>query len=105
MLELPFLATHYMVERHHEALFWSFVVAWSDRDHSGTVSYAEREALLSEIGYMHNYSTETPIHIVLMPKRGLEPCGSSIKECRLNASIHYSVRFHIESGWIPLHLA
>ncbi|GAA5842285.1 hypothetical protein JCM9279_005333 [Rhodotorula babjevae] len=46
-----FFLTHYTIEKHREALLWSFLVARSDPDRSSTYSQAERRALLSALGY------------------------------------------------------
>ncbi|GAA5862843.1 hypothetical protein JCM8547_006567 [Rhodosporidiobolus lusitaniae] len=45
-----FLFTMYTIEKHREALLWSFLVARSDPDRSGTYSPSERQSLLSSLG-------------------------------------------------------
>ncbi|KAM0755806.1 hypothetical protein T439DRAFT_308229 [Meredithblackwellia eburnea MCA 4105] len=45
-----FLATHYIVERHREALLWSFFVARADRDGDGLLTVPERRRLLADLG-------------------------------------------------------
>ncbi|GAA6035380.1 hypothetical protein JCM8097_008846 [Rhodosporidiobolus ruineniae] len=50
-VQTMFLLTHYTIEKHREALLWSFLVARSDADRSGTYSPSERLALLSSLGY------------------------------------------------------
>jgi hypothetical protein len=47
---LPLLATLYNIERHREALLWSFFMARSDTDGSGTYSLAERAEMLATLG-------------------------------------------------------
>ncbi|GAA5862804.1 hypothetical protein JCM8547_006550 [Rhodosporidiobolus lusitaniae] len=42
-----FLATHYILEKHREALLWSFCFARSDQNGDGLFSLSERKALLS----------------------------------------------------------
>lgn len=69
-LSLSFLATHFMVERHREALLWSFLVARSDRDGSGTYSSLERRNLLEEIG-ADKESLALDIVTVMQPVRQL----------------------------------
>ncbi|GAA5909159.1 hypothetical protein JCM8208_003392 [Rhodotorula glutinis] len=49
--QLPFLATHYTIEAHREALLHAFLVARSDRDLDGELSLDERRRLLSELGF------------------------------------------------------
>lgn len=46
-----FLATHFIIERHREALLWSFFVARADRDLDGSLSPSERQQLLQDLGY------------------------------------------------------
>ncbi|KZP18337.1 hypothetical protein FIBSPDRAFT_594037 [Athelia psychrophila] len=46
---LAFLATHFVVERHREALLWSFLIARADSDASRAYSPAERRAVLAEL--------------------------------------------------------
>lgn len=49
--QLPFLATHFVIERHREALLWSFFVARCDQDHDGTLTLGERQRMLVELGF------------------------------------------------------
>ncbi|KIM72381.1 hypothetical protein PILCRDRAFT_741928 [Piloderma croceum F 1598] len=67
-LGLAFFASSYVIERHREALLWSFLVARSDRDSSGTYSTAERRTLLTEIGFIDTQS-DGPILVVPEPIR------------------------------------
>lgn len=46
-----FLFAHYIIERHREALLWSFFVARADRDRDGSLSWAERRHVLNELGF------------------------------------------------------
>jgi hypothetical protein len=55
-LGLAFFASNYIIERHREALLWSFLAARSDRDGSGTYSTTERRTLLAEIGFTYEQS-------------------------------------------------
>lgn len=45
-VDLPFLTTHYLIERNREVLLWSLIVATHDLDRSGTFSWTERASLL-----------------------------------------------------------
>lgn len=47
---LPFLAMYYNIEKHREAMLWSFLIARSDVDGSDTLSTAERADMLAAIG-------------------------------------------------------
>jgi hypothetical protein len=69
-LGLAFLATHYVVERHREALLWSFIMARSDRDSSQTLSVSERRELLANIGFTIKQSNDS-LFIVPEPRRRL----------------------------------
>ncbi|TNY17178.1 hypothetical protein DMC30DRAFT_357508 [Rhodotorula diobovata] len=46
-----FLVSHYTIEKHREALLWSFLVARCDTDRSATYVSDERRALLAALGY------------------------------------------------------
>lgn len=48
--DLSFLYSHYLVERHREALLWSFFFARSDIDGDGKYSEKELESLKRELG-------------------------------------------------------
>ncbi|BGP45053.1 hypothetical protein JCM10450v2_000870 [Rhodotorula kratochvilovae] len=64
-----FLLTHYTIEKHREALLWSFFVARSDPDGSGAYSPSERRALLSSLGYDLDAPPDSPILAVPRPAR------------------------------------
>ena len=48
--QASFLATHYIIERHREALLWSYFVGRADTDRDGRLSYDERQRVLRELG-------------------------------------------------------
>ncbi|SCV72845.1 BQ2448_4382 [Microbotryum intermedium] len=50
-MQLWFLLHHYTIEKHREALLWSFFVARSDSNQDGQYSLSERLALLSDLEY------------------------------------------------------
>ncbi|CDU23471.1 uncharacterized protein SPSC_02100 [Sporisorium scitamineum] len=52
-VDLAALHAHYTVERHREALLWSFLVAKHDRDADGVYSNQEAAALLRDLGADH----------------------------------------------------
>lgn len=100
-LGLAFLASHYVVERHREALLWSFFVARSDSDSSQTFSAAERRTLLSAIGYMpstvedpyYPKSTNGTVVVVREPIRQLsDDVDHALMMAGLNPTMatHYS---------------
>ena len=47
---LPLLNLYYIVEKHREALLWSFIVARCDLDSDGSYSPTEREAMFAALG-------------------------------------------------------
>ncbi|GAA5964404.1 hypothetical protein JCM21900_006418 [Sporobolomyces salmonicolor] len=49
--QLAFLATHYIIESHRQALLRSFFVARSDRNLDGELSLGERRQMLEELGF------------------------------------------------------
>ncbi|GAA5889998.1 hypothetical protein JCM5296_003673 [Sporobolomyces johnsonii] len=49
--QLAFLATHYIIESHRQALLHSFFVARSDRNLDGELSLDERRQMLEELGF------------------------------------------------------
>ncbi|GAA5866218.1 hypothetical protein JCM3774_004122 [Rhodotorula dairenensis] len=56
-VQTMFLVTHYVVEKHREALLWSFFLARSDVDGSGTYSLSERRDILTALGHTPGKST------------------------------------------------
>ncbi|GAA6011072.1 hypothetical protein JCM11491_005927 [Sporobolomyces phaffii] len=49
--QLPFLATHYTIESHRQALLLAFIVERTDRDSDGILSPDERRQMLTELGF------------------------------------------------------
>jgi hypothetical protein len=99
-LGLAFFASNYVVERHREALLWSFLIARSDRDGSGTYSAAERRTLLTEIGFTEKQSNGSLL-VVPEPIRQLKnEVGETLTKAGFGAplSTHYSFTSH-ESGY------
>ncbi|BGP36590.1 hypothetical protein JCM10449v2_000491 [Rhodotorula kratochvilovae] len=89
--QLPFLATHYTIEAHREALLHAFFAARSDRDLDGALSLDERTALLVELGFALPRDGAHPTVVqVALPRRagsahllaqlaraGLRPSGAT----------------------------
>ncbi|KAL3428411.1 hypothetical protein PVAG01_01920 [Phlyctema vagabunda] len=44
-----FVAFHYTIERHREALLWSYIVLRSDQDGDGNLDWSERQAMMTEL--------------------------------------------------------
>jgi hypothetical protein len=53
-----FAIFHYTMERHREALLWSYIMLRSDADDDGYLSWDERKKILQELG--QGMSNETP---------------------------------------------
>lgn len=102
---MAFLATNYIVERHREALLWSFIVARSDRDNSQTLSIAERKTLLSEIGFNVDNHTSS-ILVVSQPKREpTEDAAQALSQVGLGSPMATSYTFTShESGYAYVYL-
>ncbi|GAA6062407.1 hypothetical protein JCM10212_006193 [Sporobolomyces blumeae] len=49
--QIPFLATHYTIESHRQALLFAFVIGRSDRNTDGLLDGEERSVLLEELGF------------------------------------------------------
>ncbi|GAA5826985.1 hypothetical protein JCM11251_002195 [Rhodosporidiobolus azoricus] len=65
--QLAFLATHFVIEAHREALLHAFFLARSDRDLDGFLSPAERRTLLTELGFSSDAFSTT------QQKKNLDP--------------------------------
>ncbi|GAA6007653.1 hypothetical protein JCM11491_003913 [Sporobolomyces phaffii] len=64
-----FLSTHFQLEKHREALLWSFIVAKSDLDHDGSLSSSERRAMLDYLKADSVYLEETRSVYAQTPNR------------------------------------
>ncbi|GAC77310.1 hypothetical protein PANT_25c00080 [Moesziomyces antarcticus T-34] len=78
--DFGFLAAHYVLERHREALLWSFVVAKHDRDADGLLSAAEAEAVLKELGIDAHKAYAAPQ--VELPRRGTRSAATVVSNLR-----------------------
>ena len=97
---LAFLASNYVIERHREALLWSFLIARSDHDNSGTYSPTERRTLLAEIGFTDEQGESRLLIVpepIRLPDYGVE---ATLQKSGLDAPLatHYSFTSH-ESGY------
>lgn len=78
--DFGFLAAHYVLERHREALLWSFVVAKHDRDADGVLSAAEAEAVLKDLGIDAHKAYAAPQ--VELPRRGTRSAATVVSNLR-----------------------
>lgn len=99
-LGLAFFTSNYVVERHREALLWSFLVARSDRDSSGEYSTDERRALLEEIGFTSQMSNSTLLVVPEPLRLPIDEIEVMLTKAGLGAPLatHYSFTSH-ESGY------
>ncbi|GAA5896966.1 uncharacterized protein JCM6883_007069 [Sporobolomyces salmoneus] len=52
--QLPFLATHYTIESHRQALLFAFIAGRIDKDADGSLTLDERRRMLNELGFERN---------------------------------------------------
>ncbi|GAK66960.1 uncharacterized protein PAN0_015d5185 [Moesziomyces antarcticus] len=78
--DFGFLAAHYVLERHREALLWSFMVAKHDRDADGVFSAAEAEALLKDLNIDAHRAYAAPQ--VEVPRRGTRSAATVASNLR-----------------------
>ncbi|GAA5902653.1 hypothetical protein JCM5296_000733, partial [Sporobolomyces johnsonii] len=68
-LSTQFLLAHFTIEKHREALLWSYLVARFDEDKDGHHSVDERTALLSHLLTDVDFDNDTLILWAPMPRR------------------------------------
>jgi hypothetical protein len=80
-----FTAFHYTIERHREALLWSYVMLRSDANRDGYLDWSERQTIITELkeGIVNeatpNFRQEVFYHVPrLSAKVGLEPPKSNV---------------------------
>ena len=66
---LAFLATHFVVERHREALLWAFLIARHHLSSSLFYTHKERAAILAELGYAPSTTSTHPTLLAPRPQR------------------------------------
>lgn len=89
-----FLATHYVIERHREALLWSFLVAKMDSSKKGQYSFADRRRLLSTING-NKAKTDSSAITVNRPSRRAQTF-EALKSARI--SLPKSTMYHFTSA-------
>ncbi|GAA6038989.1 hypothetical protein JCM8097_000143 [Rhodosporidiobolus ruineniae] len=65
--QLPFLATHYIIEAHREALLHAFFVGRSDGDGDGVLSLEERRQMLVELGFSLPSTSGEEVRNIVVP--------------------------------------
>lgn len=91
-----FLFTHYVVEKHREALLWSWVVARGDGDHDGVLSGAERAAMLQEVGFKPG---EQVIQVQAAERDSLSKLGDTLAKGGLDEMRETNVVFSSADGY------
>ncbi|GAA5947082.1 hypothetical protein JCM3765_002145 [Sporobolomyces pararoseus] len=94
--QLAFLATHFTIESHRQALLLAFIVGRIDRDTDGSLSIVERRQMLSELGFKQddegNWGGESVVVAssvrstrnnlpTLLAQAGLHPPRSTLIRC------------------------
>ncbi|TKA55467.1 hypothetical protein B0A53_02393 [Rhodotorula sp. CCFEE 5036] len=91
-----FLATHYVVEKHREALLWSFFFARADIDGSGVYSASERRDLLAALDYTPDQSS---LDVAPHKRTTHVDMGSRSAEAGLPAPSHTFYQFSSADGF------
>ena len=91
-----FLFTHYVIEKHREALLWSWVIARADADHDGFLQVAERAAMLRELGFKQGEET---IKVWAAKRDSLDRLGDSMRDAGLDEPSGTSVVFSSQDGY------
>ncbi|GAA5892552.1 hypothetical protein JCM6882_005645 [Rhodosporidiobolus microsporus] len=68
-VQTMYLLTMYTIEKHREALLWSFLIARCDTDRSGTYSPSERHFLLASLGQTPSSDSSSLRLSVPLPRR------------------------------------
>ncbi|GAA5869721.1 hypothetical protein JCM1840_000570 [Sporobolomyces johnsonii] len=94
-----FLYTMYTIEKHREALLWSFLIARSHPSLTGAYTPSERAALLSSLGY--NSSSLSPVYLhVSAPSRDtLGPLLDSYAATGLPLPKETEIEFSSKDGY------
>lgn len=98
-----FAATHYQIERHREALLWSFFVAKSDKDLDGTLSHEERLALLAGLGMTLATAPEGVISASLPKRATLDHLGPLYARAAIRPPRSTEIMFDSRDGYALSH--
>lgn len=98
-LQMAFLQTHYIIERHREALLWSFFVARSDGDQDGSLSLAERRQMVKELGY-YPYSESEDLEGYLPFRNSLEELKTTCEVTGLEVPLSTTLTFSSMDGYV-----
>ncbi|GAA6049513.1 hypothetical protein JCM3770_000824 [Rhodotorula araucariae] len=98
--QLPFLATHYTIEAHREALLHAFFAARSDRDLDGNLSLDERTTLLAELAFAlpRNGTAPTAVQVSLPRRAGAKYLLAQLDRAGLRRPGATGVAFSAHDG-------
>ncbi|GAA94059.1 uncharacterized protein L969DRAFT_616191 [Mixia osmundae IAM 14324] len=101
-VNMAFLATHYIVEKHREALLWSFLIARMDFDGDGVYSVHEQQDildLLSPSALPRKGTMSQDELAVLYPIRGEAGLDQIYRDAHLPVPAGTSVRWNSQEGY------
>ncbi|KAF7968346.1 hypothetical protein HWV62_30941 [Athelia sp. TMB] len=97
---LAFLVTHFVVERHREALLWAFLVARHSPSPSRHYTPAERHAILAELGYTPSTPPSThPTLLAPKPARAPLPPHAALALAHFDAPQATEYTFTSQGGY------
>lgn len=96
---LPFLATHYAIERHREALLWSFFVARVDQNLDGILSPSERRSLLDDLGYSGDQSPSDDLAGSVPFRSGLDGIAELYSQAGISLPGATTIYFDSRDGY------
>ncbi|KAF7966442.1 hypothetical protein HWV62_38384 [Athelia sp. TMB] len=97
---LAFLATHFVVERHREALLWAFLVARHSRSSAPHYTPAERHAILAELGLAPSTPPATqPTLLAPKPARAPLPPHAALTLAHFDAPSATEYTFTSQGGY------
>lgn len=96
---MAFLQTHYIIERHREALLWSFFVARSDKNQDGSLSISERRQMVKELGY-YPYSETEDLEGYLPFRNSLDELKETFEVTGLELPLSTTLTFSSLDGYV-----
>lgn len=87
-----YVAFHYTIERHREALLWSYIMIRSDTDNNGNLGWAERQVIMEDLEQGMTKEGETGFR-----KRMFYHMNEYLEEAGLEAP-----KVNIEAQWTSL---
>ncbi|KAL8287473.1 hypothetical protein RQP46_003331 [Phenoliferia psychrophenolica] len=99
-IQSSFLLVHFTIEKHREALLWSFFFGRSDQDQDGVFSPSERDALLASLDFDPTSAPTSSIIRVFPPVRTtLEDFTSNYDHAGLERPKETTLQFSSSDGY------